>query len=179
MILQALIDQLKQRLQHEKRAQVCLWFDEKEEFARLLPSLRTHLEAMKSPPFRVLEYDASKCHGQIWLKHQVHRTLDALPEGQRRHQRFLIYLPLSEDRLEQGGPDGEPALDMLAEYHIAGVTWRVGGKRPTLFSFLKPEVSGCPLITDDDGNIAVQGLTDILAKEPDLTAFISTGAFTQ
>jgi len=41
------------------------------------------------------------------------------------------------------------------------------------------EISGCPLITDDDGNKAVQGLTDILAKEPDLTAFISTGAFTQ
>jgi len=41
------------------------------------------------------------------------------------------------------------------------------------------EVAGCPLITDDDGNKAVQGLTDILAKEPDLTAFISTGAFTQ
>lgn len=41
------------------------------------------------------------------------------------------------------------------------------------------EVSGCPLITDDDGNKAVQGMTDILAKEPDLTAFISTGAFTQ
>lgn len=41
------------------------------------------------------------------------------------------------------------------------------------------EIAGCPLITDDDGNKAVQGLTDILAKEPDLTAFISTGAFTQ
>ncbi len=41
------------------------------------------------------------------------------------------------------------------------------------------EVAGCPLITDDDGNKAVQGMTDILAKEPDLTAFISTGAFTQ
>lgn len=41
------------------------------------------------------------------------------------------------------------------------------------------EVAGCPLITDDDGNKAVQGLTDILAKEGDLTAFISTGAFTQ
>jgi ribose transport system substrate-binding protein len=41
------------------------------------------------------------------------------------------------------------------------------------------EVAGCPLITDDDGNKAVQGLTDILAKEPDLTAFVSTGAFTQ
>ncbi len=41
------------------------------------------------------------------------------------------------------------------------------------------EVAGCPLITDDDGNKAVQGMTDILAKETDLTAFISTGAFTQ
>ncbi len=41
------------------------------------------------------------------------------------------------------------------------------------------EVSGCPLITDDDGNKAVQGMTDILAKETNLTAFISTGAFTQ
>lgn len=41
------------------------------------------------------------------------------------------------------------------------------------------EISGCPLITDDDGNKAVQGMTDILAANPDLTAFISTGAFTQ
>lgn len=41
------------------------------------------------------------------------------------------------------------------------------------------EVAGCPLITDDDGNKAIRGMTDILAKEPDLTAFISTGAFTQ
>lgn len=41
------------------------------------------------------------------------------------------------------------------------------------------EISGCPLVTDDDGAIAVQGLTDILAANPDLTAFISTGVFTQ
>ena len=41
------------------------------------------------------------------------------------------------------------------------------------------EVAGCPLITDDDGNKAVQGMTDILAKETGLTAFVSTGAFTQ
>ena len=41
------------------------------------------------------------------------------------------------------------------------------------------EISGCPLITNDDGNVAVQGMTDILAANPDLTAFISTGAFTQ
>ena len=41
------------------------------------------------------------------------------------------------------------------------------------------EVAGCPLITNDDGNVAVQGMTDILAANPDLTAFLSTGAFTQ
>ncbi len=41
------------------------------------------------------------------------------------------------------------------------------------------EIDGCPLITDDDGNKAIQGMTDILARETDLTAFISTGAFTQ
>ncbi len=41
------------------------------------------------------------------------------------------------------------------------------------------EIAACPHITDDDGTRAVQGMTDILASEPDLTAFISTGAFTQ
>jgi ribose transport system substrate-binding protein len=41
------------------------------------------------------------------------------------------------------------------------------------------EVAGCPLFTDDDGAKAVQQLTDILNKEADLDAFISTGAFTQ
>jgi len=41
------------------------------------------------------------------------------------------------------------------------------------------EISGCPLITNDDGAIAVQGMTDILAANTDLTAFLSTGAFTQ
>lgn len=41
------------------------------------------------------------------------------------------------------------------------------------------EVSGCPHITNDDGNVAVQGMTDILAANPDLTVFLSTGAFTQ
>lgn len=41
------------------------------------------------------------------------------------------------------------------------------------------EISGCPLITNDDGNVAVQGMTDILAANPGLTAFLSTGAFTQ
>lgn len=40
------------------------------------------------------------------------------------------------------------------------------------------EISACPLITNDDGNVAVQGMSDILAANPDLTLFLSTGAFT-
>ena len=164
MILQALVDQFNQRFLHEKRAQICLWFDEKEEFLRLLPSFRAHLESMKSPPFRFLEYDASRNHGQIWLKYQVYRTLKALPEDKRRYKRFLIYLPLSEDRLERGGPNGEPALDMLTEYRIAGVTWRVGGKRPTLFSFLKQANVKLPSGPRDRQRLSDGGRDSLLAK---------------
>ena len=47
MILDALIAQFQQRFQHEKRAQVCLWFDDKGEFTPLLPALREHLSAMQ------------------------------------------------------------------------------------------------------------------------------------
>jgi hypothetical protein len=46
MILEALIAQFEQRFQHEKRGQVCLWFDDKGEFAPLLPAFREHLSAM-------------------------------------------------------------------------------------------------------------------------------------
>jgi ribose transport system substrate-binding protein len=41
------------------------------------------------------------------------------------------------------------------------------------------EVDGCPLYTDDDAARAVQQMEDVLAKYPDLDAYISTGAFTQ
>jgi ribose transport system substrate-binding protein len=42
------------------------------------------------------------------------------------------------------------------------------------------EIEGCPLITNDDGAVAVQQLQDILGKyKDDLDVFITTGAFTQ
>ena len=42
------------------------------------------------------------------------------------------------------------------------------------------EVDGCPIITNDDGAVAVQQLQDILGKYKDtLDVFITTGAFTQ
>ncbi len=41
------------------------------------------------------------------------------------------------------------------------------------------EISGCPLYTDDDFTRAIQQLEDILAREPDLDAFVPTGGFPQ
>ena len=100
MILDALIAQFQQRFQHEKRAQVCLWFDDKGEFTPLLPAFREHLSAMQPPPFVLLEYDPDTNHGQIWLKHRVYTDLAALGPEERKRQRYVFYLPLSEDRLE-------------------------------------------------------------------------------
>ena len=41
------------------------------------------------------------------------------------------------------------------------------------------EIDGCPLYTDDDFPRSVQQLEDILAREPDLDAFVPTGGFPQ
>jgi len=77
MILEALVSQLEQRFQHEKRARVCLWFDERGEFARILPLLEAHVASRSKSPFVLLGYDETQRRGQIWLKHQVHQRLEA------------------------------------------------------------------------------------------------------
>ncbi|MEZ5590861.1 MAG: sugar-binding protein [Gammaproteobacteria bacterium] len=41
------------------------------------------------------------------------------------------------------------------------------------------EAEGCPLYTNDDFPVSVQQMADILAKFPDLTAFVPTGGFPQ
>ena len=41
------------------------------------------------------------------------------------------------------------------------------------------EVDGCPLYTNDDFPLSVKQLGEILAKYPDLTAFLPTGGFPQ
>lgn len=137
MILDSLVNQLAQRFQHEKRARVCLWFDERREFARLLPALRKHLAAMAPPPFRLFEYDEDQRHGQIWLKCQIWKALAAAGPVERKNLRFVAYVPLSENRPERAGSAGGAPLDLLAEYRLSGILWRINGKRPTLFSFLR------------------------------------------
>ena len=99
MIIEVLIDQLNQRFQHEKRAQVCLWFDEKREFERLLPALHKQVESMKNPPFVLLEYNPGAFRGQIWLKYRIHKDLEGLTSKERARRRYVLYLPPSEDRV--------------------------------------------------------------------------------
>jgi hypothetical protein len=164
MVLEALVGQFVQRFRHEKRAQICLWFDERQEFARMLPALHEHLGQMTAAPFRLLEYDADRGRGQVWLKYQIFRAVEEAALEPRASHRFVLYVPLSEDRLDAPGPNGEPALDLLAEYRIAGVEWRIGGKRPTLFSFLRQAGVTLPASPGVQRRLSEGGRDSLLAK---------------
>jgi hypothetical protein len=164
MIVEAIVRQFVQRFQHEKRAQVCLWFDEKEEFRRLLPALRHHLDDQTKPPFRLLEYDEEARRGQIWVKYQIYQAVQAAPSTKRKQLRFVVHVPLSEDRLDRGGPDGTPPLDLLAEYRLTGIIWRIGGKRPTLFSFLRQAGVPLPDSPGEQRQLFDGGADSLLAK---------------
>jgi len=164
MLLDVLVRQFVQRFQHEKRAQVCLWFDERQEFARLLPALHEHLGRMAAAPFQLLEYDADRGHGQVWLKYQIFHAVEAATPEAQASLRFVLYVPLSEDRLDGPGPNGEPPLDLLAEYRIGGVVWRIGGKRPTLFSFSRQAGVMLPASPGVQRRLCEKGHDSLLAK---------------
>ena len=164
MILDSLVNQLSQRFQHEKRARVCLWFDERREFAPLLPAFREHMAAMDCPPFQFLEYDESQRHGQIWLKCQIWKALVAATATEHKRLRFVTYVPRSQDCCERIRADGSAPLDLLAEYRFSGVLWRINGKRPTMFSFLRQ--AGIPLCeqASEQRRLYEGGADSLLAK---------------
>ena len=164
MILDALVNQLAQRFQHEKRARVCLWFDESREFVRLLPALCEHLAAMDCPPFRLLEYDGDRRRGQIWLKYRIWRALDAAGPAGQKHLRFVIHVPRSQDCLEKADVDGCGPLDLLVEYRLAGIVWRVNGKRPKLSSFLRRAGISLPEGHSEQRRLDEGGADSLLAK---------------
>lgn len=164
MLLEALTQLLVQRFHHEKRARVCLWFDQHREFARLLPAFRTHLESLPQPPFRLLEYDAGARHGQLWLKWEIHRTLRMATEEEQKRLRFVVYLPFPENRLEHPGSMGEPPLEFLAEYRVTGILWRIGGKQPRLFSFLRQVGVPLPDAPAEQRRLSEGGPDSLLAK---------------
>lgn len=156
MILEALVDELARRFQHEKRARVCLWFDEKREFEAILPKLNGRLAAHHPAPFKLLQYEPEIFYGQIWLKEQVYRS--------PVESRFVIYLPLAEDRLDSSDENGQHYLELLAEYRIAGITWKLNGKQPTLFSFLREAGVELPDSPAEQRRLYEGGRTSLLSK---------------
>ena len=164
MILEALVSQIEQRFQHEKRAQVCLWFDERREFRRILPLLESHTTSRPTQPFVLLAYDEQRRRGQIWLKRQVYQRLEATSPAERKSLRFVIYVPHLEERLD-GTDHGEGTrLDLLVEFRAVGVFFRIGGKRPTLFSFLKVAGVSLPDNPSDQRRFYNGGPDSLLAK---------------
>ena len=164
MILKLLTGEFTNRFQYEKRAQVCLWFDERAEFARLIPLLQTYLDEQPKPPFILLAYDPEQRHGQLWLKHQIYKRLQTLPAKKQSAARFVIYLPLSEDRLTSPDADGNHHLEFFAEYRYAGLIWRIGGKRPTLFNFLRQSGFSLPDSPTEQRRLYDGGAESLLAK---------------
>lgn len=159
MLAPVFLAQIQQRFSHEKRARVCVWFDPQEEFRRLLPAFQGHLANGKSPAFYLLAYDPKAKHGQLWLKHQVWLLSQANPDA-----KFVLYLPLSEERWN--GPDerGKHHLELLTEYRITGTDWKVGGKRPSLFSFLKAAGAALPTDQAEQRKLTDGGPDSLLAK---------------
>jgi hypothetical protein len=159
MLAPAFLAQIQQRFSHEKRARVCVWFDPQEEFRRLLPALQAHLAKSAAPAIHLLAYDSKAKHGQIWLKHQVWLLSQADPTA-----KFVLYLPLPEERWN--GPDerGKHHLELLTEYRITGTDWKVGGKRPSLFSFLKAAGAALPTDQAEQRKLTDGGADSPLAK---------------
>ena len=164
MILEGLVGLLGQRFQHEKRARVCMWFDERQEFARIVVSLADYLTSRHPSPLVLLAYDEVQRHGQIWLKRQVHRRLQAASPAERALLRFVIYLPFPEDRSEEGHLGEHARLELLEEFRAIGVTFKVGGKRPTLFSVLKQIGVAMPDGAADQRRLYEGGRDSLLSK---------------
>jgi hypothetical protein len=52
----------------------------------------------------------------------------------------------------------------LTEYKIAGITWRINGKRPTLFMFLRQAGVTLPDMPSDQRKLYEGGRDSLLAK---------------
>ena len=88
-----------------------------------------------TPLFVLLRYDEQRRRGQIWLKHQVYQRLEAASPAERKSLRFVIYVPCSEEGLDGTDQGERTRLDLLVEFRAVGVFFRIGGRRPKLFSF--------------------------------------------
>ncbi len=159
MLPASFIAQIQQRFSHEKRARVCLWFDPSGDFVRLLPVFVDHLAGMAHPPFRLIAYDRAQKHGQLWLKRQVWQAIQ-----EDSAARVVIHLPFPEERLHGPDESGKHHLELLLEYEVDGIDWKIGGKRPTLFSFLKSAGVRLPDAVVDQRKLTDGGADSLVSK---------------
>ena len=132
MILDALVHQLAQRFQHEKRARVCLWFDEHREFFWLPPAFRGHFATMTGSPFRLLEYGHEGSRGQI-CQIRARAEMQDLPSASRVADRaHADYANALNTRFFQvllaAGSVAVPGLPDVTE-HLEQRVWHAPGRR--------------------------------------------------
>lgn len=160
MIATWLDQDFRQLFERNPQVRVVLWFDDRGDFERLL-------DEGTFPPddtaYRLLRYDADAGHGQLWLKAQIVWETRDLPEDERDAMRWVLYLPFERDATEV--LTGEPgSLEYLLEYRYRGREWLVGGKKPTLFAFLRDHGVPLPDSPREQRKLWEGGRDSLLAK---------------
>ena len=131
MILDWLIGEFRDLFAHDPDASIALWFDAKAEFRGLLSEAG---QSADDDGITLLALSTEQAHGPLWLKW-------ATEAGPGAGRKTVLWLPCPREAVGAGS-DGT-RLDVLLEYQDCGVEWRVDGKPPTLFGFLRKH--GVPL----------------------------------
>lgn len=126
MIFEWLVGDFNDLFAHDSQARVLLWYDAKEEFRHVLPDVERFAA---HEGLSVLAVDPARGHGPLWVKW-------AAETGSGVDQRVVIWIPCAREALRVDSTSGL-RLDVLFEYQQTAVEWRIDGRQPTLFGFLK------------------------------------------
>ena len=166
-VLEALIQALNGMATHNPNAEappsVILWPDEKQQWGKLMPSLRSELPYLLS----LGEYDpTTKTGPAIWLKCMIAGTL---PQSDWPETTVpILYLP-GVSRQQLRAVENCPwELQPLAELQYRGVFWSQTNSRDwTILAFLKSkEGLGLDVAQDQATLKAMQGALSRLAETP-------------
>src|SRR5438552_3722956 len=100
MLIHWLTADLKDLFTKNPSIRVVLWYDAREEYARLLDS---GLFPPQAAGFTLLRYrldeQAKVYQGPLWLKAQMVWETRCLPPDERASRRYVLYLPFARERL--------------------------------------------------------------------------------
>ncbi|MEW6746511.1 MAG: PglZ domain-containing protein [Planctomycetota bacterium] len=127
MILLWLASDFREIFERHPEVRVILWFDEREEFRRVLLPAKEHLQG---EGIDLLCYDPDERRGQVWLRWNI----EAGPKAEA--PRIVLWLPCARELVHRAR-GSEIRFEALLEYEYSGKVWLVDGKKPTLFLFLR------------------------------------------